>query len=264
MRVFSKRTTCPTRGISISWGADEAEWGRAAASDMEAAVAAASAAGMVVLAASGDNDSSDGGPSAANVDMPAACPSAVGCGGTLKGRAVEVVWNDQPGIASGAGTGGGYSAVFPMPDWQASGGAPRGRGRMVPDVAANAAPSTGYEVYYHGGRRVVGGTSAVAPFYAGLFAAFGRKIGVGAVRKLWRSSGVFVDVTQGENGAFRASVGPDPCTGLGVPIGRGIWALFAPVAPSVGSRADAAPPPPTAAPPSPTTASQRLADVRDE
>ena len=45
---------------SISWGSDEANWGQAAANDMDAAATEATTAGMVVFAASGDNDSSDG------------------------------------------------------------------------------------------------------------------------------------------------------------------------------------------------------------
>jgi kumamolisin len=45
---------------SISWGADEAQWGAQAGHDMENAAAAATAAGMVVFAASGDNGRSYG------------------------------------------------------------------------------------------------------------------------------------------------------------------------------------------------------------
>jgi len=53
--------------------------------------------------------------------------------------------NNDPGNASGQGTGGGYSTLFkPMPDWQI--GAPNGPGRMVPDVSANADPNTGYNI----------------------------------------------------------------------------------------------------------------------
>jgi hypothetical protein len=48
---------------------------------------------------------------------------------------------------------------------------------MVPDVAANADPETGYEIVLHGAPTVVSGTSGVAPLYAGLFAAFGSKLG---------------------------------------------------------------------------------------
>jgi len=126
---------------SISWGADEANWGPQAGQDMEQAATDATAAGMVVFAASGDNDSADGGPGRANVDLPSSAPHVIGCGGTSKTRTHETVWNNNPGNADGEGTGGGFSTIFkPMPPWQA--GAPHGPGRMVPDVAANADPNT--------------------------------------------------------------------------------------------------------------------------
>jgi kumamolisin len=211
---------------SISWGADEANWGAAAGNDMEQAAQAATAAGMVVFAASGDNDSSDGGPNAANVDLPASAPHVVGCGGTRKTAGDETVWNNNPGNATGQGSGGGFSTLFtPMPAWQLA--APHGQGRMVPDVAANADPVTGYQVVVHGQAQVVGGTSAVAPLYAGLFAALGTKLGF-ITPKLYANSVCFNDITVGDNGAFRAGVGPDPCTGLGSPIGSRLANLFAP------------------------------------
>lgn len=222
---------------SISWGADEANWGKIAADDMEQAAIEAVAAGMVVFAASGDNDSSDGGPSSANVDLPAGCPHVIGCGGTNKTRSSEVVWNDAPGNASGDGTGGGYSTLFAMPAWQS--GAPKGPGRMVPDVAACADPNTGYEIYYQGSTQVVGGTSAVAPLYAGLCAAFGRKLGF-VSGKLWSNAVCFADVTVGDNGMYHAQVGPDACTGLGVPIGKKLDGLFVASQPQPGPT----PPPP--------------------
>jgi kumamolisin len=59
---------------SISWGMDEAGWRAHAAHDMEQAAIEAVNSGMIVFAAAGDNDSSDGGVSAANVDLPAGCP----------------------------------------------------------------------------------------------------------------------------------------------------------------------------------------------
>jgi kumamolisin len=199
---------------SISWGADEAEWGLAAAQDMEQAAAAAVAAGMVVFAAAGDNDSSDGGPNAANVDAPASCPHVIACGGTRKTATLETVWNNNPGQTSGEGTGGGFSSLFQPVPWQI--GAPNGPGRMVPDVAANADPQTGYNIVLNDTVSPTGGTSAVAPLYAGLFAAFGTKLGWMAPI-LWRLPLCFNDVTMGDNGAFRAARGPDACTGLGSP-----------------------------------------------
>jgi len=202
---------------SISWGADEANWGAQAGEDMEQAATDATTTGMIVFAASGDNDSSDGGPNPANVDLPASAPHVVGCGGTTKTQASETVWNNDPGNPSGQGTGGGYSTLFkPMPDWQI--GAPNGPGRMVPDVSANADPNTGYNIILHGAPVTIGGTSAVAPLYSGLFASFGTKLGF-ITPELYLNQVCFNDITQGDNGAYRAQPGPDPCSGIGSPIG---------------------------------------------
>jgi kumamolisin len=233
---------------SISWGSDEANWkawgqqvGRDLIADMEAAANAATQAGMIVLAASGDNDSSDGGPDPANVDIPSACPHVIGCGGTSKTPTSEVVWNDDPGRTDGEGTGGGYSTVFPPQSFQVGapyppqyllGGQPPGDGRMIPDIAANADPNTGYWMFVHGHQIPMGGTSAVAPLYAGLFAAFGKGLGF-ITPQLWANQTCFNDITQGENGAYQALGGPDPCTGIGSPIGARLSALFdAPASPS--------------------------------
>ena len=211
---------------SISWGDDEAQWPEAEGQAMERAIEAATAAGMIVFVASGDNDSSDGGSTAANVDLPAGCPHAIACGGTSKTPHAEVVWNNNPGDASGSGTGGGFSTIFqPVPLWQI--GAPHGPGRMVPDVAANADSETGYNIVVNGQPQIVGGTSAVAPLYAGLFAAFGEKLGwIGPA--LYLNALAFTDIIQGDNGLFRAGTGPDPCTGLGAPIGVRLAKQFAP------------------------------------
>ncbi len=212
---------------SISWGADESNWGAAAAHDMEAAAAAAVAAGMVVFAASGDNDSSDGDKTPANVDLPAGCPSVVGCGGTNKTPASEKVWNNNPGKPDGSGTGGGFSTLFPVQAWQIGApAAPHGLGRLVPDVAANADPETGYNIVLNGQVDPVGGTSAVAPLYAGLFAALGTKLG-NVLPKLWLNRTAFNDITTGDNGTYHSLLGPDACTGLGSPIGTKLAQLFA-------------------------------------
>jgi kumamolisin len=215
---------------SISWGADEAVWGVTAAQGMESAAQAATAAGMAVFAASGDNDSSDGGSTPANVDAPASCPHVVGCGGTYKTTSEETVWNDNPGQTDGEGTGGGYSTIFPVQSFQIGAppppaGTTAGTGRMVPDVAGDADPNTGYNIVVHGSQTVVGGTSAVAPLYAGLFAAFGKKLGF-VTPTLWQNPQAFHDITVGNNGFYSAAVGPDPCSGLGSPDGASLAALF--------------------------------------
>jgi kumamolisin len=215
---------------TISWGADEAVWGSTAAEQMEQAAAAATAAGMIVFAASGDNDSSDGGSTPANVDVPSSCPHVIGCGGTYKTSSEEVVWNDNPGQTDGEGTGGGYSTIFPAQSFQIGAPAPptgtaAGTGRMVPDVSADADPNTGYDIYVHGAGTVVGGTSAVAPLYAGLFASFGTKLGF-VTPTLWQNQSAFNDITSGNNGLYSAGPGPDPCTGIGSPIGLSLAQVF--------------------------------------
>ena len=84
---------------------------------------------------------------------------------------------------------------------------------------------TGYNMYVHGGATVVGGTSAVAPLYAGIFASFGTKLRF-VTPTLWENQGAFNDITMGGNGFYNASPGPDPCSGIGSAIGTGITALF--------------------------------------
>ncbi len=215
---------------SISWGADEANWGNTAAEQMEATAEAATAFGMVVFGAAGDNDSSDGGQTPANVDVPSSCPHVIGCGGTNKTPTTETVWNDNPGETDGSGTGGGYSTIFPVQSFQIGAppppkGSTAGKGRMVPDVTGDGDPNTGYEIVVHGQPNVVGGTSAVAPLYAGLFASFGKKLGF-VTPKLWENQKAFNDITVGSNGFYSAGPGPDPCSGIGSPIGTSIAALF--------------------------------------
>ena len=171
---------------------------------MESAATDATDEGMIVFAAAGDNDSSDGGSTPANVDVPSSCPHVIGCGGTLKTITGETVWNDNPGQTDGEGTGGGYSTIFPAQSWQIGAPTPptgttAGTGRMVPDVSADADPNTGYEIYVHGAQEIVGGTSAVAPLYAGLFASFGTELGF-VTPTLWENQSAFNDITQGGNG----------------------------------------------------------------
>lgn len=220
--------------ISISWGQSEDKWTGQARQAMDQAFADAEALGVVVLVAAGDNGSSDNDPSAgSHVDFPASSPHAVGCGGTsllASGGTLtsESVWDD--GGAGGA-TGGGVSDVFALPVWQQSAGVPAragqgGSGRGVPDVAANADPRTGYQVLVDGQRIVIGGTSAVAPLWAGLTARVSQLAGhrLGPVHPhLYAGAGPGVvpsglrDITTGSNGAYQAAKGWDACTGLGVP-----------------------------------------------
>ncbi|KNE75384.1 Kumamolysin [Candidatus Burkholderia crenata] len=162
--------------ISISWGGPETNWTSQSQNTFDEVLQSAAALGVTVCAASGDSGSSDGASDGDHVDFPASSPYVLACGGThllasaseIRG---EVVWND--GDQGGAG-GGGVSAVFALPVWQSGLNVTRVSGaksaltkRGVPDVAGDASPLTGYDVIIGGTQTVVGGTSAVAPLWAG-------------------------------------------------------------------------------------------------
>jgi kumamolisin len=95
----------------------------------------------------------------------------------------------------------------------------------VPDVAGDADPNTGYNVLVDGQSMVIGGTSAVAPLFAGLIALINQQRAepVGYLNPLIYADAVrttaFHDITHGNNGSFHAAKGWDPCTGLGTPDG---------------------------------------------
>jgi kumamolisin len=144
----------------------------------------------------------------------------------------ETVWNDG---TTGGATGGGVSAVFPLPAWQATAGVPAapagGTGRGVPDVAGDADPNTGYQVLVDGQQEIIGGTSAVAPLWAALAARLTQSLGssLGLVQTALYAGiepGTPVaglrDITVGNNGAYSAGPGWDACSGLGVPIGAAL------------------------------------------
>jgi kumamolisin len=246
--------------VSISWGQSEDAWSAQSRLAMDSAMADAAILGVTVTAASGDNGSTDGASDGAqHCDFPASSPHALACGGTRLevtqsgGIFAETVWNDtEAGSQGGGAGGGGYSDVFSVPAWQtgvvgAAGGhpstaesvdperkhprppggpTPNGSGRGVPDVAGNADPVTGYKIVANGQSTAVGGTSAVAPLWAGLIARLAQRSGrrFGLLQPLiyaGLAAGTpapgFNDVTSGNNGAYQASAGWDPCTGLGSP-----------------------------------------------
>jgi kumamolisin len=223
--------------ISISWGGPESSWTAQAMTALDAACQSAAALGITITVAAGDNGSSDGA-SGNNVDFPASSPHVLACGGTKligSGSTItsEVVWNEQ---ASGEGaTGGGVSNVFALPTWQANAKvpAPKGSkgGRGVPDVCGDADPVTGYHVRVDGQSMVIGGTSAVAPLWAGLIALNNQQNGKSAgfiQPQIYaaKAASSFNDIVSGNNGAFSAGPGWDACTGLGSPIGSKVVSLL--------------------------------------
>lgn len=230
--------------VSISWGGPESSWTAQAMTAMDEACAAAAVMGVTITVACGDNGSTDGVSGTTNhVDFPASSPHVLACGGTkLVGSGTtitsEVVWNE---LANNEGaTGGGVSVQFPLPPWQANSNVPKPTvatgGRGVPDVTGNADPTTGYIVRVDGETLPIGGTSAVAPLWAGLIALANQQNGAAAgfVNPALYAAGVqkkaFHDITQGNNGGFSAGPGWDACSGQGSPIGNAVIAVVAPAA----------------------------------
>jgi kumamolisin len=225
--------------ISISWGGPESSWTEQSMTALDAACQSAAALGVTITVAAGDDGSTDGG-TGSNVDFPASSPHVLACGGTkldANGATIvsEVVWNE---LANQEGaTGGGVSNVFHLPSWQANAHVPASStntgGRGVPDVAGDADPTTGYTIRVDGKTTVIGGTSAVAPLWAGLVAVANQQLGtkVGFIQPAIyaaRAASAFNDITVGNNGAFSAGPGWDACTGLGSPIANKLIPLLAP------------------------------------
>ena len=243
--------------VSVSWGGPEDGWTGQARDAIDGVLTDAAALGITVLAAAGDHGAGDAfGDGTAHVDFPASSPHVIGCGGTTLyldgGQPREVVWNDGDGWA----TGGGISDAYDPPPWQnvmlpVSLSATGRPGRGVPDVAGNADNASGYPVYAGGSWRTVGGTSAVAPLYAGLMAlvnqALGRPVGslLPTLYTIGSGAGtpVFRDSTVGDNsvpdsqfgpatGGYQATPGWDACTGLGSIDGSALLRRLQPASPA--------------------------------
>src|SRR5436305_1571576 len=226
--------------ISISWGGPENEWTQQAMMAFDAACQDAATLGVTICTASGDNGATDGATDGQlHVDFPASSPAILACGGTTldaTGNQIkdEEAWNE---LATGGGaTGGGVSQVFALPSWQQNAGVPKAPngmlGRGVPDVAGAADPNSGYQIVVDSQADVVGGTSAVAPLWAGLIALLNQQAthAVGYLNPLLYAAPVeatFHDINVGNNGGYQARPGWDPCTGLGTPDGNGLMVALA-------------------------------------
>jgi len=226
--------------ISYGWGADDPSADSfspsqyAALSDLFQDAANLS---ITVLVSSGDTGACVQNTTQAQTSYPATDPWVTACGGTTIGNINgasfdEFVWNDTGRAGPGA-TGGGVSARFPLPDYQKKAGVPKrigtGKvGRGVPDIAGNASENSGYNQYINGQSGPVGGTSAVAPLYAGLIALINANLGyaVGFINPLLYNAGaaLFRDILGTPGPAsnsfaavkgYPAGPGWDACTGWG-------------------------------------------------
>lgn len=149
-----------------------------------------------------------------SVDYPASSRFAVGVGGTT-------VLGDGPWEIAWYAGGGGTSYFESVPAYQSgAGGSFLGLARGVPDVALDADPLTGYEVVVAGQTETIGGTSASAPAWQGIWAriqaARGGALGFANDVLYGEPASSFFDVTLGINGA-PATPGWDYTTGRGTP-----------------------------------------------
>ncbi len=193
--------------------------------------------GITVLVSSGDSGAFVESKGVAQTSYPASEPWVLACGGTTVGNIGaasfdEYVWNDTGKAGPGA-TGGGVSARFPVPPYQSTANVPNRlstgqAGRGVPDVAGNASENSGYVQFINGQSEPVGGTSAVAPLYAGLIAVINGNLGrsAGFINPLLYALGASVcrdvvsppgpaDNSFGHVKGYPAGSGWDACTGLG-------------------------------------------------
>jgi hypothetical protein len=198
--------------VSISYGGCEAEVGKAAIAYEAKLFQEMAAQGQSVFASTGDQGSEDCSPPNGNdktslaVADPASQPTVTAVGGTSlysgsptapipwNGADIltEGIWNsgnfEQDGQPVGQATTGGLSSMWAMPSFQSSaapslgvrnaytstGGCGASACREVPDVSADADPSTGAVTYGDTGTDgaggsswiVDGGTSASTPLWA--------------------------------------------------------------------------------------------------
>lgn len=226
--------------ISSSWGAPEDDMTTDYMNALNDVFKQAVLQGQTILQASGDTGAySDPNSSSPVALFPATSPYVTAAGGTTllladDSRVSETAWSYLPVAGSDTGgSGGGYSTFFAEPSWQLNAGIPDPtRMRGVPDVALNANPETGYQIYYQGEwQNGWGGTSFAAPEWAGFTAlmdqAIGKRMGnmnqmIYSLAQTTAYPSSFYDITQGTNGAYNAGPGWSAVTGWGTPNVAGL------------------------------------------
>ncbi len=221
--------------VSISWGSSEFS------SEIKYD-SYFSTTGVTYVVASGDT----GGIT----NWPAVSPNVVSVGGTtltISSTGSNVYsYSSETGWS---GSGGGYSQYEKEPTWQYTVQS-TGR-RSTPDVSYDANPSTGfavYDTYGYSGWLVVGGTSAGAPQWAGIFAIVnqgraskGSSVISKAAADLYALdtttyySTDFYDITSGRAGRYKAATGYDLVTGLGSPKASNLVSMLIASADTVSS-----------------------------
>ena len=237
--------------VSVSYGLAEGQdiWTQQAVDHVNDTLKELANAGVTVCVSTGDDGSDDQvADGQAHVSFPASSPYVLAVGGTTLDRSTndEVVWFEGDGVRrdQGGSTGGGVSEFNPKPSWQTvnipSVDPSVKSGRIIPDVAADAAGSTGYFMVAQNTPAIVGGTSAATPLWAALLTRIGqagKKVGFLTPRLYTANSTTggkplgsvaCRDITSGSNksgdsvAGYSALVGYDACTGWGSPNGKAL------------------------------------------
>ena len=239
--------------ISISYGSCETGSSAEGAS-LRAIAQQANSQGITLLSASGDtgafgceNSSASTATHGLALSLPASIPEVTAVGGTGFNEGTGTYWNTPNNVNNGSAisyipeagwnetadggglgaSGGGASALFAKPTWQAGPGVPADGARDVPDIAMPAGADHDGAIVCTGGgcsnglsgsgaasgAIVVGGTSLAAPIFAGITSLVNQyqvksgalaKAGLGNINPTLyplaqNYGGVFHDVTAGDN-----------------------------------------------------------------
>ncbi|MBV8444539.1 MAG: S8/S53 family peptidase [Candidatus Dormibacteraeota bacterium] len=229
----------PNAVMSSSLGINDCEQSQYAADEtaFDTAWKQMAGEGTTAYDASGDNGAFCE-PGKVGVFPDVASPDVTAVGGTTVfqagngGYAGEAAWGDP--VDQGGG-GGGVSNTFTEPSWQTGPGVDTHGSngmRQVPDVAGPADPISGWATVNSQGAQEVAGTSAAAPFWAGITALIYQDLAqkhlshpglLAPVLYFFAQnpSGLpeppFHDVTTGTNLYYAAQPGWDFATGLGSP-----------------------------------------------
>ncbi len=191
--------------------------------------------GISHFVASGDNGAYTCGlDQEAAGSFPSTLPTVTAVGGTSVFESASGVYYKEYAWGSPldqSGGGGGASQFYAIPSYQKNEAKSAGKGqRQVPDVSADADPSTGFHIIFGGHDGQAGGTSAATPLWAATVALINqdlkkkglREVGFANPALYWIGENAarlspqpFHDVSAGNNLGFDAATGWDFATGWG-------------------------------------------------
>ena len=191
--------------------------------------------GISHFVASGDNGAYTCGlDQEAAGSFPSTLPTVTAIGGTSVFESASGVYYKEYAWGSPldqSGSGGGASQFYAIPSYQKNEAKSAGKGqRQVPDVSADADPSTGFHIIFGGHDGQAGGTSAATPLWAATVALINqdlkkkglREVGFANPALYWMGENAarlspqpFHDVSAGNNLGFDAATGWDFATGWG-------------------------------------------------